>query len=64
LLSLFVPFEPLRNKQGSQGIARRVGIKREPRLYWLFLKSGYGLGLLKSRPGRAPVVAPRCCARP
>jgi hypothetical protein len=40
---LFVSFVPLRNKQGSQGFARRVGIKRELKLYCLFLKSGIGV---------------------
>jgi hypothetical protein len=30
----------LLNKWTSQGFAHRVGINREPRLYWVFLKSG------------------------
>jgi hypothetical protein len=54
LLSLFVPFGPRRNKQGFQAFARRVGIKREPRLYWVFLKTGVGLGPLKSPPPGGP----------
>jgi class 3 adenylate cyclase len=35
----------LLNKWTSQGFAPRVGIRREPRLYWLFLESGVGLYL-------------------
>jgi hypothetical protein len=34
--------------EGFQGFARRVGIKRERRLYWVFLKSAVGGGPLKS----------------
>jgi hypothetical protein len=42
LLSLFVPFGSLWNKQGFQGFARRVEIKRERRLYWIFFEVGGG----------------------
>jgi hypothetical protein len=38
----------------SQGFARRVGIKREPRVYSVLLKSGGGAWVPEIAAGRAP----------
>jgi hypothetical protein len=48
----------LLNKWTSQGFARRVGIKREPRVYSVLLKSGGGAQVPEIAAGRAPQAFP------